>query len=321
MVLGKNVNQYLDWMQRSKSLKTLVVLAGGMASRYGGKKQIDPVGPNNECLLEYALYDAINFGFNKFVFVINQYFDETIKSYFYSILKAKQVEVHFVLQSLASNLPSAFHTLLNTRVKPWGTGHAVLVVKGIVHEPFVVMNADDYYGPIVFQKTAQAFEQKAIHAEAMQVLAFPVTATLSDHGAVSRGVCELDADKNLLSITERTKIIRTENGIAYIQDELVFLIAPDTLVSMNCWVLDPIIFEHLEVLFSAFLNANQGDITAEFYLPVAINALIQKQLIHVKVETTTDEWFGITYSEDKQHVVNQLRNKIKLGIYPVALWE
>jgi UTP-glucose-1-phosphate uridylyltransferase len=141
MVLGKNVNQYLDWMQRTKSPKTLVVLAGGMASRYGGKKQIDPVGPNNECLLEYALYDAIHFGFNKFVFVINQYFDETVKSYFSMILKAKQVEVYFVYQNLETYLPTAFHTLLETRIKPWGTGHAVLATKAITHEPLVVINS------------------------------------------------------------------------------------------------------------------------------------------------------------------------------------
>jgi UTP-glucose-1-phosphate uridylyltransferase len=308
-------------MLSSNSPKTLVILAGGMASRYGGKKQIDPVGPNNECLLEYALYDAIHFGFDKFVFVINQYFDETVKIYFNNILKEKQVEVYFMLQNLDTNLPAAFHTLLDTRLKPWGTGHAVLVTKAIIHEPFVIMNADDYYGPIVFQKIAQLFEQNAIHAESMRVVAFPVELTLSDNGTVSRGVCAVDNESHLLSITERTKIMRTEEGICFIQDELYFPITRGTLVSMNCWALDPIIFEHLERLFVEFLNLNGTDSQAEFYLPVAINTLIHQGLIHVKVETTSDEWFGITYSEDKQTVVNKIKERISLGKYPAALWQ
>jgi UTP-glucose-1-phosphate uridylyltransferase len=308
-------------MLSSKLPKTLVILAGGMASRYGGKKQIDPVGPNNECLLEYALYDAIHFGFNKFVFVINQYFDETVKSYFNTILNAKQVEVYFVLQNLETYLPVEFHALLDTRLKPWGTGHAVLVAKANIHEPFAIMNADDYYGPIVFQKIAQLFEQKEIHAEQMCAVAFAIEVTLSENGTVSRGVCELDTDKNLLIITERTKIMRTEQGICFIQDELYFPIAPGTLVSMNCWALDPIIFEHLERLFVEFLNLNGKDSQAEFYLPAAINTLINKGLIHVKVDTTSDEWFGITYSEDKQTVVNKIKERINLGKYPATLWQ
>jgi UTP-glucose-1-phosphate uridylyltransferase len=241
-------------MLSSKSPKTLVVLAGGMSSRYGGKKQIDPVGPNNECLLEYALYDAIHFGFNKFVFVINPYFDDTVKSYFDHILKAKGVEVFFVLQHLDTNLPAAFHSLLEIRLKPWGTGHAVLVARTIVREPFLVMNADDFYGSTVFKKAAQLFEQSTIDAKSMRLVAFPIELTLSDNGSVSRGVCVLDSENHLLSITERTKIMRTDQGICFIQDELYFPIAEGTLVSMNSWVLDPIIFEHLEHLFKCKWN-------------------------------------------------------------------
>jgi UTP-glucose-1-phosphate uridylyltransferase len=308
-------------MLSSKLPKTLVVLAGGMASRYGGKKQIDPVGPNNECLLEYALYDAIHFGFNKFVFVINQYFDETVKSYFNNILKAKQVEVYFVYQNLDTYLPTAFHVLLDTRLKPWGTGHAVLVTKAIIHEPFVIMNADDYYGPMVFQKTAQLFEQNAIDEKSMGTVTFPIGVTLSENGTVSRGVCALDNESHLLSIIERTKVMRTEQGICFIQDELYFPIAPSTLVSMNCWALDPIIFKYLEDLFAEFLNLNGKDSQAEFFLPAAINTLIHQGLIKVKVETTSDKWFGITYSEDKQMVVNKIKEKINLGKYPAALWQ
>jgi UTP-glucose-1-phosphate uridylyltransferase len=308
-------------MQSTKSPKTLVVLAGGMASRYGGKKQIDPVGPNNECLLEYALYDAIHFGFNKFVFVINPYFDETVKNYFNHILKAKEVEVYFVLQQLDTNLPATFHALLETRLKPWGTGHAVLVTRTIVREPFVVMNADDFYGPTVFQKIALLFEENAVHADSMRVVAFPVELTLSDNGTVSRGVCAVDTKNHLLSITERTKIMRTDQGICFIQDELYFPIATGTLVSMNCWALDPIIFAHLEHLFIAFLSSNGNDSQTEFYLPVAINTLIHQGLIKVKVETTSDEWFGITYAEDKPIVVGKIKEKVNAGQYPAALWQ
>jgi hypothetical protein len=155
----------------------------------------------------------------------------------------------------------------------------------------------------------------------MRVVAFPVELTLSNNGTVSRGVCALDTERNLLSITERTKIMQTESGIAYRQDELYFPIASGTLVSMNCWALDPIIFKYLEHLFTEFLNLNGKDKQAEFYLPIAINTLIHQGLINVKVETTSDEWFGITYSEDKQTVVSKIKERISLGKYPAALWQ
>ncbi len=308
-------------MLNSKTQRTLVILAGGMASRYGGKKQIDPVGPNNECLLEYALYDAIHFGFNKFVFVINQYFDEVIQSYFNDILKAKHVAVHFVYQNMNSCLPDAFHALLQTRVKPWGTGHAVLVAREIIQEPFVVMNADDYYGPMVFQKMASAIQENNVSAKEMLAIAFPIAATLSHNGAVSRGVCEVDKDGFLLSIIERTQILLTEHGIGYSNGETFFRIPPEAVVSMNSWAFNASIFQYLDTMFIAFLKLNHENLSAEFYLPAAINELLDKGDIRVKVDTTSDEWFGITYAEDKQIVVDKIKEKISLGLYPAALWK
>jgi NDP-sugar pyrophosphorylase family protein len=308
-------------MQHSKTPKTLVILAGGMASRYGGKKQIEPVGPNHECLLEYALYDAIHFGFSKFVFVINSYFDETIQSYFSDILKAKHVAVHFVYQNLSSCLPDAFHALLQTRVKPWGTAHAVLVTKEIIQEPFVVMNADDYYGPMVFQKMANAIQENNVSAKEMLAIAFPIAATLSHNGSVSRGVCEVDKNGFLLSIIERTQILQTEHGIAYLNGETFFPILTSAVVSMNSWAFDSSIYQYLEKLFIAFLKLNDKNLLAEFYLPAVINELVSNGQIRVRIDTTSDEWFGITYAEDKQLVIDKIKEKISLGKYPAALWK
>jgi NDP-sugar pyrophosphorylase family protein len=289
---------------------TLLVLAAGMGSRYGGLKQIDPVGPSGETVLDYAVFDALRAGFKRVVFVIRREFEavfrETVGAKY-----AGRVAVDYVFQSLDA-LPAEFQ-LPAGREKPWGTGHAVWCAREIVAEPFAVINADDFYGADSFRKLGDFLHSEGGNARAAAMIGFRLANTLSEHGAVSRGICASDAEGRLTSIVERTGILASEvgEGRAFRGDEVV---------SMNCWGFSPGIFAGLDRQWRAFLRAHGGEPKAEFYLPAAVSALIGEGDVSVRVLPTDSTWFGVTYREDKPRVVSAIADLVSRGHYPQKLF-
>ncbi len=287
---------------------TLLVLAAGMGSRYGGLKQLDPVGPGGETLLDYSVYDAIRAGFDRVVFVIRRDFEDAFRQQVGAKYTGR-IAVDYVFQALDVLPPGATAPL--GRVKPLGTGHATWCAHEVVKTPFAVINADDFYGADSFQKLA-GFLTRSQRNEAAMV-GFQLNRTLSESGAVSRGICEVGTSGSLLSVTEHTGILASEVGSKYRGDEIV---------SMNCWGFHPEIFPHLEKLLSTFmrgLNATTQE-KAEFYLPASVSQLIAEQQCRVSVLPTTSAWFGVTYREDKPAVANAIAALVKAGDYPAQLW-
>ena len=295
---------------------TLLILAAGMGSRFGGLKQTEPIGPNGETILEYSLYDAIRAGFEKVVFVIRKSFSKEFKSHFENQLKGK-IEVKYVYQELDA-LPKGFK-LPSEREKPWGTGHAILVAKEVIHEPFAMINADDFYGASAFQEIARFFKN-SINSKTYAMVSYPLKNTLSDFGFVSRGVCKTDNEGNLCEITERTKIQETGNKICYTDGEDSVYLDPNDTVSMNFWGFHPSLFEELENQFKSFLDKNINTPKAEFYIPSVIFNMIKSKQLNVKVLHTNSHWFGVTYPQDKAFVVKQIQKLTEKGIYPEKLW-
>jgi UTP-glucose-1-phosphate uridylyltransferase len=298
---------------------TLVILAAGMGSRYGSLKQVDPVGPSGETILEYSVFDAIRAGFGKVVFVIRRDIEKDFKELFIDKLK-KYIEIDYVFQEL-DMVPEGI-TIPADRVKPWGTGHAVLVAAKKVKEPFAVINADDYYGSDAYTKIAGYLSALPIGSNAFSMVGFDLDNTLSEHGLVSRGVCDVDPNYNLNSVTERTKIGRDEKGVAYrdANDQPVY-ISDKSIVSMNFWGFTPLFFNQLEADFRQFIRENSNNIKAELYLPFVVDELIRQKKATVKVLRSTDRWFGVTYKEDKPLVVAKVAELVKKGVYPKKLWE
>ena len=296
---------------------TLVVLAGGMGSRYKGLKQTDGMGPNGESIMEYSIYDAITAGFNKIVFVVNDQFNDNLKNHFIGkINNFKNTEVFFVNQTLDSFLPKETSLKNLARTKPWGTGHALLMAKNIVKEPFVVINADDYYGQQSFKDMFNFFSDSA--AQEYGIMAYPILKTLSKNGAVSRGICQVDIDGFLENIIETTNLTLERNKI---QNEIDgSFISNDALVSMNFWYFQNSIFVHLENSFSDFILQSRNLELDEFFLPLVVNNLVQKKEYKVKVLSSVDDWFGITYPEDKTMVQEKIKELISLNKYPDNLW-
>jgi NDP-sugar pyrophosphorylase family protein len=301
-------------MDTQKKL-TLLVLAAGMGSRYGGIKQIDGFGPNGETIMDYSLYDAIRAGFTKVVFIVREEILEAVKEKFAHKVKGK-IEVDFVIQSLDKLVPKEFQN--PERVKPWGTGHAVLCARHVINEPFVVINADDFYGKDSFKSVADFFAADTIGAHAM--VGYTLKNVLSEHGSVSRGVGEQDSNGYLKSVIERTTIVK-ENGkiIAKEKDGDVEL-DPNAPTSMNFSGFQPSVFDLTDKMFKEFLQKNNQNIKAEFYIPLIINEMIRKDLGKVKVLGGGNVWFGVTYKEDKEAVSAQIREMIKKGDYPEKLW-
>ena len=295
---------------------TLLILAAGMGSRFGGLKQTEPVGPNGESILEYSLYDAIRAGFDKVVFIIRKSFAKEFKSHFEIQLKGK-IEVQYIYQEL-DNLPSGYQ-LPCEREKPWGTGHAILVAKEVIHEPFAMINADDFYGASAFQEIAKFFKH-GINSGTYAMVGYPLKNTLSDFGFVSRGVCQTDNKGNLCEITERTKIQKKENNICYINGEKSINLDPNDTVSMNFWGFHPSLFEELEKQFKLFLDKNINIPKSEFFIPSVIFNMIKSKQINVKVLHANSQWFGVTYPQDKDFVVKQIQELTEKGIYPKKLW-
>lgn len=298
---------------------TLLVLAGGLGSRYKGKKQIDPMGPSGECLMEYSIYDAARAGFTQLVLIINDYFNQETKDHFQQIADNAGIQLDFVVQRLNTKLPIHHEDKLENRVKPWGTGHAILAAKDVIKNPFVVINADDYYNRHAFEKAYELIASDKINEHQYGMVSYPLSATLSENGSVSRGVCTIN-NSQLVTVVEHTNINKEgDKIICTLDDNSKKELAPETLVSMNFWVLDPSIFNVLERKFDQFLSNLKSE-KAEFFIPFVIDEMVHEEGLKVVVETSKDKWFGVTYPEDKQLAINSIQELVSNGVYPSALW-
>lgn len=294
---------------------TLLVLAAGIGSRYGGIKQIDGFGPNGETIMDYSLYDAIRAGFTKVVFIVRDEILEIVKQKFLPKLRGK-VEVEFVIQSMDKLVPKEYQN--PERKKPWGTGHAMLCAKDVIHEPFAVINADDFYGHEAFRAVAGFFRSTTDGAHAL--VGYTLKNVLSDYGSVSRGVGEEDANGYLTSVVERKTIVKENGKIIAKEPEGDMVMNPEAKTSMNFWGFYPSIFPVSEKLFLDFLKNNHRDIKAEFFIPIIANSLVKSGEGKIKVISGGDIWFGVTYQEDKEEVVGKIRELINKGEYPEKLW-
>jgi len=297
---------------------SLLVLAAGIGSRYGGFKQIDPIGPNGEVLLDYAIYDARKAGFGKIVFVITRALEKGLKDY----IRGKygnSLEVEFVFQDM-DKIPAGYSVPAD-RKKPWGTGHAVLVAKEALREPFGVINADDYYGSTSYQVLADFLKKIDPNSRQMTLVGFAIENTLSDNGTVSRGVCTIEKGK-LVSIVEREKIRQEGDSICHQTEDGTKLIIPQgTLVSMNLWGFAPgVLFPWFEKQFEQFMKSRGTELKSEFYLPSAVDAGIRAGEMTVEVLSSKESWFGLTYNEDKPVVREHILRKIKAAVYPGNLF-
>lgn len=296
---------------------TLVILAAGMASRYGSMKQIQGFGPHGETIMDYSIYDAIKAGFGKIVFIIRKDFEENFKSIFEPKLNGK-VETVYVDQNLNEFTEGV--TVPAERTKPWGTAHAVLCAKNVVHEPFAVINADDFYGHDAFDKAAK-FLTSGVTENKYSIIGYDLVKTLSENGTVSRGVCQVDTHNNLVSIAERTKIYKEGDKIVYEEDGGVKTEVPATSkVSMNFWCFDPSVFAFIEGLFKQFLKDNISNLKAEFFIPIIGDAFIKDKGGSIEVIPTSAQWFGVTYKEDAPSVKQSIDTLVDSGAYPQSLW-
>jgi len=286
---------------------TLVVMAAGMGSRFGGLKQIEPVGRNGEAILDFSVYDAIKAGFTKVVFVIKHAIEKDFKEIVGKRIE-KKIKVEYVFQE-TDILPQGY-TCPADREKPWGTAHAILCCKDVVKEPFAVVNADDFYGRSAFEQIAEYLQNEEKN---YCMVGFRLVNTLTENGYVSRGVCEIDNHSCLTKVTERTKIIDCK----YTEDDGKTWepLSPDTVVSMNLWGFMPDIFNHIEKGFKEFLNEKINVPKSEYYLPSVVSTLIENGQKSVDVLVAEDKWYGVTYKEDKQNVVNAIGAMIDAGLY------
>lgn len=298
---------------------TLVVLAAGMGSRYGGLKQMDPMGPNGETVLDYSVFDAIRAGFGKVVFVIREDFADAFKDGVGARF-ADKIEVDYAFQKL-DDLPAGF-SVPDGREKPWGTSHAVRAARDVVKEHFSVINADDFYGRDAYVRAAEFFKSlPASTTDEMAMIGYPLENTLSDHGNVNRGICEVDEQGALISVEEYLNIGREEDGVVR-GDDLNGNRKPiptGCLVSMNFWAFGPDFFNQLETAFTQFLQSSGNELKSECYIPTVVDNLIQTENATCPVLSTTSQWFGVTYPDDKPIVVESIAQLIKDGEYPEKL--
>lgn len=300
---------------------TLLLLAAGMGSRYGGLKQLDGLGPNGETIMDYSIYDAIQSGFGKIVFVIRKDFEEEFRTKILSKYEG-HVPVELVFQSI-DNLPEGF-SVPEGREKPWGTNHAVLMAKDVIKEPFCVINCDDFYNRDCFKvigKFLADLPERSKNTYAM--VGFRVGNTLSDNGSVARGICSKDAGENLTTVVERTEIMRVEGKVSYKDEEGKWVAVEDnTPVSMNVWGFTPDYFDYSEAYFKEFLSdsKNMENLKAEFFIPLMVNKLINEKTATVKVIDTTSKWFGVTYAADRESVVDKIQTLVNDGVYPNKLF-
>ena len=294
---------------------TLVILAAGMASRYGSMKQVQSFGPGGETIMDYSIYDAIRAGFGKVVFIIRAQYAAQFQSIFEPKLKGL-IETEYVFQELDSFTNG--YSFPTERSKPWGTAHAVLCAKEVVKEPFAVINADDFYGRNAFEQAVR-FLQTGCDTRTFGIVGYDLAATLSEHGTVNRGVCQLNKEGDLASITERINIARV-NGIITCQDGLApETLSEDTKVSMNFWCFATSFFDRTATQFVNFLNQSGQELKSEFFIPLVADQFIQEGG-KIKVVPTQSSWFGVTYKEDAPFVQQSLENLINAGEYPSKLW-
>ena len=290
---------------------TLLVMAAGMGSRYGGLKQLDAVGPSDETIIDFSVYDAIRAGYNKVVFIIREDFEKQFKEKISNKYEDK-IKVEIVYQDL-HDLPNSF-SCPKDRSKPWGTGHAILAARNVISEPFAAINGDDFYG-------RESFKIISDHYSSMNsgfaMAAFQLDKTLSDYGSVSRGICEQNLNQ-LVTVVETHGIKKSSAGNIECDRDISLL--GNELVSMNMWGFMPSIFDHLEKMFNEFLDENISDLKSEFLIPSVVNNLIKKNIEKVQVLKTKSTWFGVTYIEDKPFVKNQIKELIQTGIYPEKLF-
>ena len=297
---------------------TLLVLAAGMGSRYGGLKQIDPVGPNGEIILDYSIFDAIRGGFGKVVFVIRK----DIEQEFRSLVSARwedKIQVEYAFQQLDA-LPAPF-TVPEGRVKPWGTGHAILAAADLINEPFSAINADDFYGRSAYALMGKVLTEDTNPAQHYMV-GYPLKKTLSEFGTVARGICRTTDDGILTEVVERTKIASTGNGTARYDDGegTVIDFTGDEIASMNFWGFKPSLFAELKTRFVTFLEKQGKELKSEFFIPFVVEEMIAEKKASVKVLESEDSWFGVTYREDKPAVQSNIRNLIASGAYPEKIF-
>jgi len=295
---------------------TLLILAAGMASRYGSMKQIDGFGPNDETIIDYSIYDAIKAGFGKVVFIIKEEFVENFKSIFEPKLSGK-IETDYVFQNYDLKQFGINEEI--ERGKPWGTAHAILSARHVIKEPFCVINADDFYGLDAYEKMVH-FLNNEVNGSNYSMVGYEIGKTLSDYGSVSRGVCKVDSAGNLEEIVERTKVYKEGEHIVYEEDDQKYPLAVDTRVSMNFWGFTPEVFKVTEELFKTFALENKENPKAEFFIPLVAEHLVKSNIADFKVIPTDNKWFGVTYKEDKPIVQDSIDKLIKDGAYPENLW-
>lgn len=287
---------------------TLLILAAGMASRYGSMKQIQSFGPGGETIMDYSIYDAIRAGYKKVVFIIRKEFKQDFADIFEPRLKGK-IEIDYVYQEVAEG-----------RTKPWGTAQAILCAKDAIKEPFAVINADDFYGRDAFEKSYK-FLTSDVKSDVYSIIGYELLKTLSDNGTVNRGVCQVDGNGNLSAIAERLNI-QQKDGRILTDDNLEPKELPlDSSVSMNFWCFDPAVFTYTENMFKEFAAANSGNPKAEFFIPLVADQFIQDKAGVIKVIPTSSKWFGVTYKEDAPEVKEALETLVAAGEYPPALWK
>lgn len=298
------------------SRKALLILAGGLGSRYKGLKQIDGILDNSSPILEYSIYDALEAGFSKVVIIVNRLIPQSYIDRLNTISGKAGFELHWVYQENESFLP--VNADFSQRQKPWGTGHAVLCAKNIIQEPFVMINADDFYGKEAYQLAAEEID---VHISGSQfgMAAYPVESTLSGNGNVARGICTLDAENYLVKIEEQTSIRKEGNLIMYTEKGKNIEIASDTLVSMNFFIFNPDIFNALEMYFNDFIKSDPEP-SQEFYIPSAVQKMIDEKKAKVLVKTSPSKWMGVTYADDKSSIKDFLASEIKKNRYPEDLW-
>ncbi|QSH41229.1 sugar phosphate nucleotidyltransferase [Lentisphaerota bacterium ZTH] len=298
---------------------TLVVLAAGMGSRYGGLKQLDQVGPSGETIIDYSIYDAIRAGFGKVVFIIRRDIEEPFKKAVGSRY-SERIKVEYAFQQLDA-LPEGFK-VPEGREKPWGTGHAVLMCRDIIREPFAVINGDDFYGRHGFKLLADCLASAVDGSKAaFSMCGFILRNTLSDNGTVSRGMCELDSAGNLSQVAEHLKVERNgKAAISHMPDGSSIAFTGDEIVSLNMWGFTPSLFKYMDKMFVEFLDKHGNEMKSEFFIPFVVDTLIKNGSAEVKVMTSEDSWFGITYREDKPKVVASIKELVTKGFYPEKLF-
>ena len=298
---------------------TLVVLAAGIGSRYGGLKQIDPIGPAGEIVIDYSIFDAIRAGFGKIVFVIRRDIEEAFRAKIEPNVKGR-VAIDYVFQDMTAELPAGFQ-IPAERKKPWGTTHATLVARNAVKEPFGVVNADDFYGRQSYELLADFLRRVDVKKPNYALIGFTLRNTLSEHGTVSRGVAQVDANGFLKTVVERVKIEKTGNTARFLEGETWHPLTADEPVSMNMWGFTPTLFAQAEETFRAFIAKDGTQPKAECLLPTAVDKLVQRGAATVKVLTSKEAWLGVTYPEDKPAVAAGVKKLIDAGLYPAPLWK